>query len=154
MARVVRLRWIGDPSVPSRRDSRSCEYEAYVPDPLVGRIFTMDGDVAAGLADAEAAIARLDIEATSLVDTEALARILLRAESVASSRIEGLEIGARRLLRAEAAQQLGEQPSDVTAQEILANIDAMAAAISGISVGTPITLEHLLAFHRRLLTGT
>ena len=93
MARVVRRRWIGALSGPSRRDSRSCEYEAYVPDPLVGRVFTMDGDVAANLTDAEAAIARLDIEATSLVDTEALARILLRAESVASSRIEGLEIG-------------------------------------------------------------
>src|SRR5438270_13271982 len=82
MARVVRRRWIGALSGPSRRDSRSCEYEAYVPDPLVGRVFTMDGDVAANLTNAEAAIARLDFEATSLVDTEALARILLRAESV------------------------------------------------------------------------
>src|SRR6266481_5241768 len=123
MARVVRRRWISDPSGPSRRDNRACEYEAYVPDPLVGRIFTVDGDVAADLADAEAAIARLDVEATSLVDTEALARILLRAESVASSRIEGLEIGARRLLRAEAAKELGERSLDITATEILGNIN-------------------------------
>jgi Fic family protein len=131
-----------------------CDYEAYVPDPLIGRRVVFEGDVAADVTDAETAIARLDVNASALVDTEALARILLRAESVASSRIEGLEVGPRRLLRAEAAQQLGEQPSDVTAHEILANIDAMAAAISGISTGTPITLEHLLAFHRRLLTGT
>ena len=89
---------------PSRKDNRGCEYEAYVPDMLVGRNFMIDGEVAADIADAEAAIARLNVEATSLVDTEALARILLRAESVASSRIEGLEIGARRLLRAEAAE--------------------------------------------------
>jgi len=73
----------------------------------------------ADIADAEAAIARLNVEATSLVDTEALARILLRAESVASSRIEGLEIGAQRLLRAEAARVLGDDPSDVTAVEVL-----------------------------------
>lgn len=53
--------------------------------------------------------------ATSLVDTEALARVLLCAESVVSFRIEGLEIGARRLLRAEAARGLGDDPSDVTA---------------------------------------
>src|SRR5437870_6730083 len=121
MARVVRRRWISDPSGPSRRDSRSCEYEAYVPDSLMGRIFTMDGDVAAGLADAEAAIARLDIEATSLVDTEALARILLRAESVASSRIEVLEIGVCRLLRAEAVRYIGDDPTVVNAVEVYSN---------------------------------
>ncbi|MDA8358833.1 MAG: hypothetical protein M0Z95_21625 [Actinomycetota bacterium] len=44
--------------------------------------------------------------------------------SVASSRIEGLEIGARRLLRAEAERGLGDDPSDVTAVEVLGNIDA------------------------------
>ena len=47
----------------------------------------VEGEVAADIADAEAAIARLNVEARSLVDTESLARILLRAESVASSRI-------------------------------------------------------------------
>jgi len=120
----------------------------------MGRRIVFDGDVAADVADAETAIVRLDMNAAALVDTEALARILLRAESVASSRIEGLEVGPRRLLHAEVAQQLGEQPSDVTANEILANIDAMATATSSISAGAPITLDHLLAFHRRLLTGT
>ena len=154
MARVVRRRWISDPSGPSRRDSRSCEYEAYVPDSLMGRIFTMDGDVAANVADAEAAIARLDIEATSLVDTEVLARMLLRAESVASSRIEGLEIGARRLLRAEAARALGEDPSDITAVEVLGNIDAMVFGIDHVGAGDPITVELLLEVHRRLLART
>ncbi len=37
----------------------------------------------------EAAISRLNAQATGLVNTEPLARILLRAESVASSRVEG-----------------------------------------------------------------
>jgi Fic family protein len=109
MSRVIRRRWTGDTDAPSRRDRLSCEYEAYVPDLLTGRRITLDGDVAADIADAEAAIIRLNAEASSLADTEALARLLLRAESVASSRIEGLEIGARRLLRAEAAKELGER---------------------------------------------
>ena len=51
---------------------------------------------------------RFDAEAVALADTEALARLLLRAESVASSKIEGLEVGGRRLLQAEAARALGE----------------------------------------------
>jgi len=154
MSRVIRRRWISVHSGPSRKDNRGCEYEAYIPDHLVGRSFTIDGEVAADLADAEAAIARLNVEATSLVDTEALARILLRAESVASSRIEGLEIGARRLLRAEAARGLGDDPSDVTAVEVLGNIDAMVYAIEQIDAGDPITVDLLLEVHRRLLAKT
>ncbi|MGH8907882.1 MAG: Fic/DOC family N-terminal domain-containing protein [Egibacteraceae bacterium] len=74
----------------SRRGREGCEYEAYVPDPLAGRAFRLDGAVAADVADAEAAIARLNAAVATLVDTEALARLLLRAESVGSSRIEGL----------------------------------------------------------------
>jgi Fic family protein len=96
----------------------------------------------------------MDAEASTLVRTEALARLLLRAESVASSRIEGLEIGARKLLRFEAARQLGEATRDITAAEVLANIDAMDAAIRGIHTGEPITVDALLGFHRRLLSGT
>ena len=87
----------------------SCDYGAYVPDLLNGRHFTLDGDVAADVTEAETAITRLNAEALALADTEALARFLLRAESVASSQIEGLEIGARRLLRAEAARDLGAE---------------------------------------------
>lgn len=154
MSRVIRRRWISEQRGPSRRDNRGCEYEAYIPDRLVGRTFTLDGDVAADVADAEAAIAKLNIEAASLVDTESLARILLRAESVASSRIEGLEIGARRILRAEAARSLGVDPSDVTAVEVLGNIDAMAYAVGRLRAGDEITVDHLLDAHRRLLAGT
>jgi Fic family protein len=155
MAKVVRGRWITEPSTGlARRDRLSCDYEAYVPDPQAGRKLLLNGDTAADVADAERAIAVLDAQASTLVDTEALARILLRAECVASSRIEGLEVGARRLLRAEAALDLGEEPSDVTATEVLGNIDAMATAIRSIATGDPVTLELLLGFHRRLLTGT
>jgi len=150
----VRRRWISKHAGPSRKDSRGCEYEAYVPDRLVGRSFTFDGEVAANIADAETSIVRLNHEATSLVDTEALARILLRAESFASSRIEGLEIGARRLLRAEAARSLGDDPSDVTAVEVLGNIDAMVRAVKGIGPDDEITLDLLLAIHQSLLART
>ncbi|HQU00802.1 MAG TPA: Fic family protein [Acidimicrobiales bacterium] len=154
MSRVIRRRWISSHEGRSRKDNRGCEYEAYVPDMLVGRNFMIDGEVAADIADAEAAIARLNVEATSLVDTEALARILLRAESVASSRIEGLEIGARRLLRAEAARVLGDDPSDITAVEVLANIDAMVYGIDAVGPGDLVTVELLLEIHRRLMIGT
>ena len=154
MSTVIRRRWFSEHAGPSRKDNRGCEYEAYVPDPLVGRAFVIEGDVAADIADAEAAITRLNVEATSLVGTESLARILLRAESVASSRIEGLEIGARRLLWAEAARDLGDDPRDVTAVEVLGNIDAMAYAIEHVRPGEQITTDLILGVHQRLLQNT
>ena len=156
MSELLNRRWQSEVagSGVSRRDRRSCDYDAYLPDPLVGRRFVLDGDVAADIADAEAAIARLNTEATALVDTEVLARILLRAESMASSRIEGLEIGARRLLRAEAVRSLHEPSSDVTATEVLGNIDAMLYGVEQIGPGDDITVDLLLEIHRRLLAGT
>jgi Fic family protein len=154
MGSLVRRRWEGDDAGGlSRRDRRSCEYEAFVPDTLTGRRFVLDGEVAADVADAERAIARLDAEAAALVDTEALARLLLRAESVASSRIEGLHVGGRRLLRAEAARGLGEAAADVTAAEVLANIDAMVYATDASRPGVDVTVAVLLEVHRRLLDG-
>ena len=100
-----------------RRGRLSCEYQAYVPDPLVGRAIVSEGAVAAEVADAEAAITRLNLEARALVDTEALARLLLRAECVASSQIEGLGIGPRRLLEAKAMPALGQKSPDSTPRE-------------------------------------
>jgi len=155
VAKVIRRHWTTDVGAGlARRDRRSCDYEAYVPDVLAGRNIALDGDAAADVADAERAIAALDAAAVTLADTEALARLLLRAECVASSRIEGLKVGARRLLRAEASLELGEQPSDVTAIEVMANISAMSAAIQSVSPGDPITVDQLLAFHRTLLVGS
>jgi Fic family protein len=155
MATLVKLEWF--PSTTSglpRRDSRGCKYEAYLPDPLVGRQFSLSGTTAADVADAERAVERLNREARNLADTEALARLLLRAEAVASSRIEGLEVGARRLLKAQAAAALGEVASDVTASEVLNNIEAMRWAVDSVADVERITVDNLLDIHKRLLAGT
>lgn len=155
MATVVEKRWTSDmTSGLPRHDRRSCEYETYLPDLLEGRSFKLDGAVAADVADAERAIQRLDVEAATLIDTEALARLLLRAEAVASSRIEGLEIGGRRLLRAEAAKELGVASEDATAEEVLGNIEAMRWAVTSLAGAKAVTVEGILEVHRRLLEGT
>ena len=114
----------------------------------------LDGDVAAEVADAERELFRFNSAAAALADTEALARLLLRAESVASSKIEGLQVGGRRLLRADAAQAMGVDPKDGTALEILANINAMAQGIGAVEDGSLLSLDTLLEVHRRLLSGS
>ncbi|HET9096640.1 MAG TPA: Fic family protein [Candidatus Baltobacteraceae bacterium] len=155
MARRETRIWEGDPrSGLSRKDRAGGSYEVYVPDPLAGRRFLFDADAAADVSDAERAIVQLDARSSAPADTEALARLLLRAESVASSKIEGLEVGARRLLRADAARASGENENDVTAAEVLGNIDAMTYALQSVKAGTKITLPLLLKVHRHLLEGT
>ena len=144
----------GPESGLSRRDRQGCRYTPYIPDRLEAREFTFDSSTAADISDAERAIYDLDAQATALVDTEALARLLLRAESVASSKIEGLVVGARRLLRADAARASGEDEGDVTAAEVVGNIEAMSYALETVRGGSQITLPVLLETHRRLLQGT
>lgn len=134
-------------------DRRSGHYETYLPDVLKGREFLLPGDVAADVADATAAICRLDARAAALTNTEALARLLLRAESIASSQIEGLHVSAQRLLRADVGRIAGKtSSSDATATEVLANIDAMSYAIE--DANAPVTSKRLLEVHRRLLAPT
>jgi Fic family protein len=154
MPEVLKLRWL--PTVSSglpRSARRGCDYEAYVPDLLADRSFTLRAETAADIADAERAVERLNSEARGLADSEAIARLLLRAEAVASSRIEGLEIGARRLLKAQLAG-LGDNPSDVTATDVLNNVNAMRWAVDTVSAADVITVEHVLGIHERLLAGT
>jgi len=155
MATVLKQRWESaiTTGLP-RRDRGGCEYEAYLPDPLEERMFVLEGAVAADVADAERAIQRLDAEARTLANTEALARLLLRAESVASSHIEGLEIGGRRLLRAEAAMHMGVPAEDVTAEEVLGNIEAMSWAVDTLSQADSLAVDGILEIHKRLMKGT
>ena len=155
MPELVKLEWL--PRAASglpRRDSRGCKYEAYVPDRLVGRGITLRGTTVAEVADAERAVERLNRKTRSLVDSEAVARLLLRAEAVASSKIEGLEVSGRRLLKAQVVAALGEDPSDVTATEVLNNIEAMRWAVESLAEVRQITVAHLLGVHARLLAGT
>lgn len=153
MASYERHAWQATHAGATRRERRGCVYEAYLPDGLAGRPWQLDGDVAADIADAEAAILAFNQREATLSDTEGLARLLLRAEAVASSRIEGLVVGPRRILKAELARDLGGQARDVQAEEILGNIRAMQAAVGAAATGE-VTVETLLAIHSELLRGT
>jgi Fic family protein len=73
---------------------------------------------------------------------------------VASSRIEGLEVGGRRLLKAQVATALGEDPADITATEVLNNIEAMRWAVESLADIEHLTVDHLLGIHEHLLAGT
>ncbi len=79
-----------------------------------------------------------------------LARLLLRTESIASSKIEGMQLGVRELARAEARMESGGRAGP-TAREVLANIDAMELAVHDAAAAARFTVDEILAVHRRLM---
>jgi Fic family protein len=142
--------WKSDPAIyapPKYR--RACEYEAFVPDPLVGTEFAMSSAVAAAVSEAESAIQRLNEHAEPALAP--LARLLLRTESIASSKIEGLQVGIRQLARSESKLETGGGASS-TVQEVLGNIDAMQLAVDEASQAERIELQHIVEIHIRLMT--
>jgi Fic family protein len=147
MGRWVEATWVPDGSGPGGRRARApFTYRAYVPDPLDVAGLTFTAATAADIADAEAAIAVAD-HATHLVAMETLARLLLRGESVASSRIEGLDCSQRRLAEAAfAPEHAGE-----TARLVLANIDAMGRAIEIGRGGQDLTVADIRMMHDVLM---
>ena len=151
MAEYVRRRWEPRFEGMTRRDRQGCNYDAYLPDPLAGWNLTLSSDLAADIADAETAIRDLNQAGTSHVSLEGLARFLLRAESVASSKIEGLDAGPRRLVEAEAAIAQAGESADRVAVEILGNIAAMESAIELATRNQTISLPDLLEIHRVLM---
>ena len=75
--------------------------------------------------------------------------MILRAEAISSSRIEGLVIGPRRILKAE----LTGTESDATAQEVLNNINAMSVALER-ALASEITVATFCDIHRALTLDT
>ncbi len=147
--RLLRQIWRYDPALHAPpRYRRACEYEAFVPDPVTDLSLSLPGDVGAVVSEAETAIAKLNSKADPALVP--LARLLLRTESIASSRVEGMQIDARTLARAEVAHDTGRRIG-TNAAEVLANIDAMQFAIEHASATHDIVPEDLAAIHRALL---
>jgi Fic family protein len=130
----------------SRADRSSFVYEAYVPDPIASWQWNLSDDAAAVVLEAERAVSELQLE-TTFAGLESLSRQLLRAESVASSRIEGLRLSQRRLAEA----LLSPADADAAAREVVGNVDAMQAAIELGSSGLVIDSGEIRHLHWLLL---
>jgi Fic family protein len=79
---------------------------------------------------------------------EPIARLLLRAEGLASSQIEGLQVSVRRLLEV----QLDPASSDATARWVLGNLEAVEQAVG--ESHQPLSVGRLLAWHSRLMQAS
>jgi len=148
---LVRRVWEHNPALYApARYRRACAYEAFIPFPLSDLGLQVPGDVAGIVSDAEKAIADLNRRAGP--ELMPLARLLLRTESIASSKVEGMQVDARTLARAEVNQEAGRRVGPEAA-EILANIDAMQLAIERASSTSSLTPQDIIDIHRVLLAG-
>jgi Fic family protein len=147
MGGYVEQVWRPDPSaLGGRRARQPFTYQAYVPGALNDLALTFTAATAGDIADAERALAIAN-HRQPMVALETLARLLLRSESIASSRIEGLVCGQRRL--AEAA--FDPAHATQTARTVLANIDAMRQAVDIGTNSGELSVDDVCRMHTILL---
>lgn len=127
---------------------RACAYEAFVPDEISSLGLNLPAETAGLVSEAEGAIRSLNAKAQPALAP--LARLLLRTESIASSKVEGMQMGVRDLARAEARMETGGRKSQ-TAIEILDNMAAMETAVAEAASATQFSELQILAIHQRLM---
>jgi len=148
----TRQTWIHDATAYAPAEyRRACAYDAFIPDLVTTLELSLSGSVAGVIADAESAIQTLNEHAYP--GLAPLSRLLLRTESIASSKVEGVQVDARVLARAEVRNDTGQKASS-TALEILANIDAMQAAIENATEKERIDLSQIVEIHRILMAAS
>lgn len=121
----------------------------FVPEPLRGLAADLPRDAAAVVSEAERAIAALN--AREHPELTPLARLLMRSEAIASSKVEGLQVAPRALVRAEAG---GLQSPGAQTQDVLGNVKAMMFAIDEAAASPALGTDDLLGIHRVLLEAS
>ena len=148
---LVSRTWEYDPALyapPKYR--KACRYQAFVPDLLSGAGFDLASRVTGVVSDAEQAI--MSLNAIAQPALAPLARLLLRTESIASSKVEGMQVGIRQLARAESRMETGGKTSP-NILEVLGNIDAMQLAVDEAATADHIGLAHLTEIQGRLMAN-
>ncbi|HEY5134317.1 MAG TPA: Fic family protein [Candidatus Nanopelagicales bacterium] len=148
---LQRTTWQYDPALYApARYRKACAYDAFIPEPIAAFADPISAETAAAVSDAETAIHALNARARPALAP--LARLLLRTESIASSKVEGMQIDGRDLARAEARAETGGKTGP-DAREILSNIDAMELAVETASSSGEVTVDVVTAIHRALMSG-
>jgi Fic family protein len=142
--------WEPNPAGQGRRARRGGRYRAFVPDPVAERDFVLDAEASVAVNRATKALERLQHAPVRIATLGAVAQNLLRAESVASSRIEDVLISQKRLARA-AHLGPGRGRGGHTAAAVLGNVEAMRRAVEVGAGSAAIVVGDLIEIHRLLL---
>ncbi len=143
--------WTADYSAPLGPARGAGKYSVFIPASIATRGFQFSGEAATAVATAQGQLEQLRSRAQG--PALRLARSLLRSESAASSRIEGMAASQQQIARAAYSRQHGHQEPRKAA-EVLGNVEAMEHAITIGASGTPISPSDILNIHRALLRFT
>jgi Fic family protein len=144
--------WLSDGRGQTRTERKNGRYFYYVPTKLSTLLIRLDSDVVADIVRAEKALLSISSGHGGLQAVDGLSRFLLRAEAISSSYIEGLRLGAKRLMQAELNET---EPNtfkyDAAAAEIVGNIQALNIALKQVEISPEIVLSNLTEIHAALL---
>jgi Fic family protein len=148
----IRRHWAAGQSSLSggRRAREGFYYYAFKGWPIAELAPSFSGELTQDIAAAESELRRLNGDPPHTQLLEAVARQLLRAEAVASSRVEGLELSHRKLAQA----AFDPEDTTVNARTVLGNVRALEEAIRLASSTRAITVDSIRAIHRKLFEGT
>jgi Fic family protein len=139
--------WPADPAAyGSARERRGGRYEPFVPPHIAAWPFTLTSAAAAAVSQGADELRSLRADGGTPGGVHSLAETLLRSESVASSRIEGLQMTHARIARARHGSA-----EDKTARDVLANIAAMREAIDVGASADRVSVDAIKRIHRALL---
>jgi Fic family protein len=148
--RELTLQWRPRPdALGGRRARRGGAYTAYVPGPIADLDPALPSSLLPLVLGAEDAVLSIREKVPGSLNLEVVARQLLRAEAVASSRIEGHLISHRRLAKAAFGGA-----TDINAQAVLGNIAGMERALALAVEPRLFTSADLLAVHRAMFERT
>ncbi|MDE0066860.1 MAG: Fic family protein [Acidimicrobiaceae bacterium] len=151
MGRHISQQWRGNPHALRASDRRGGRFNAYVPHMLMGWRPRVEADVVAFLSETE----RILLETSSRMTPSAGGDLCFWAESLGSSRIEGVIPDTRCVVRALAKRQhTGEDVARGNVAEVIGNIDATTQAQQMLAKGHPLQLQTLLDAHRTLMDAT
>jgi Fic family protein len=152
VASGVRRFWpAGQPSVSGNRSARQgFFYYAFAGWDIAHYDLSISTSTIQDLVRAETALRQLNANEPVSPALEGVANQLLRAEAVASSRIEGLDLSNRGLAVAAFDAALGSG----NAQLVLGNIHAIDEALRLGSVARVVTVDAILRIHAQLFRAT
>ena len=129
MAKTVELEWIpADGSGLSRRAKQGGKYYAFVPDPLAGMSLKLPSELSRRIVRIEREIHNLGMR-DNTHSLEGVARLLLRSEAVASSRIEGIAPNSDKVAMAILARESDSEIRGFKDELVLDDIVAMQTAL-------------------------
>ena len=150
MGFLVEQVWHGNPGAFRARDRRGGRFNAYVPHPLRGWHPLLPADVAASVAAAEN-----ELRDTAIAARENDTGMFFWAESLGSSRIEGVAPGTKKVVHALARRQrTPDRDFYGPVGEVLANIDATSTALDLLADRERISIATLQKAHRVLMDAS